>query len=94
MIVPKKNGKYRVCVDYRRLNKKIIRDRFPMPRIDDRIDALADARVFSVLDLKGLATGQGDWLLPCAGCCRKSSIYIVYYTGRPVRISQDSVRTI
>jgi len=39
-------------VDYRQLNRKILRDRFPMPLIEDRIDALADARVFSVLDLK------------------------------------------
>lgn len=38
--------------DYRQLNKKIIRDRFFMPLIDNRIDALANARVFSVLDLK------------------------------------------
>ncbi|XP_046599255.1 uncharacterized protein LOC124295072 [Neodiprion lecontei] len=52
VIVQKKNNEYRVCVDYRQLNKKIARDRFPMPLIDDRIDALADARVFSVLDLK------------------------------------------
>lgn len=51
-IVPKKNGEYRVCIDYRQLNKKIARDRFPMPLIDDRIDALANARVFSVIDLK------------------------------------------
>jgi len=52
IIVPKKNGTYRVCVDYRQLNRKILRDRFPMPLIEDHIDALADARVFSVLDLK------------------------------------------
>lgn len=41
-----------VCIDYRQLNKKIIRDQFPMPLIDDCIDDLATARVFSVLDLK------------------------------------------
>jgi len=40
IIVPKKNGTYRVCVDYRQLNRKILRDRFPVPLIEDRIDAL------------------------------------------------------
>lgn len=52
LVTPKKDGSYRVCIDYRMLNKKIIRDRFPMPLIDDRIDALSKFRVFSVLDLK------------------------------------------
>lgn len=52
VIVPKKNGKYRVCVDYRRFNKKIVKDRYPMPLIEDRIDELKNARVFSVIDLK------------------------------------------
>lgn len=49
VIVLKKN---RVCVDYRKLNKQIIRDRFPMSLIEDSIDELAEARVFLVLDLK------------------------------------------
>ena len=52
VIADKKDGSHRVCVHYRLLNKKIIRDQFPMPLIEDRIDALATSRVFSVLDLK------------------------------------------
>jgi len=52
VIVRKKDGSSRVCIDYRSLNKKITRDRYPMPLIDDKIDALAKFRVFSVLDLK------------------------------------------
>lgn len=52
VIVRKKDGSSRVCVDYRLLNKKIIRDKLPMPLIDDRIDALVGFRVFSVIDLK------------------------------------------
>ncbi|XP_076382074.1 uncharacterized protein LOC143260475 [Megalopta genalis] len=52
VIVPKKNGEYRVCVDYRKINKQIVRDRFPMPLIEDSLDALAGARVFSVIDLR------------------------------------------
>lgn len=52
VVVSKKDGTYRVCIDYRRLNAKIIRDRFPMPLIEDCIDALSRATIFSVLDLR------------------------------------------
>ncbi|KAK7865588.1 hypothetical protein R5R35_010119 [Gryllus longicercus] len=52
VIVPKKDGSHRVCIDFRQLNKKIVRDRFPMPLVDDKIDALVNFSVFSVVDLK------------------------------------------
>jgi hypothetical protein len=52
VLVKKKDGTIRICVDYRQINKKIIRDEFPLPIIDDLIDKLANAKVFSVLDLK------------------------------------------
>lgn len=52
VVVRKKNGSYRVCIDYRRLNRNIIKDHFPMPIIEDQIDKLSSARVFTVLDLK------------------------------------------
>lgn len=52
VIVRKKDGSSRICIDYRALNKKIIRDKYPMPLIDDKIDALVNFRVFSILDLK------------------------------------------
>lgn len=52
VVVQKKSGAYRVCVDYRRLNKNIIKDHFPMPIVEEQIDKLSVARVFTVLDLK------------------------------------------
>ncbi|CAH2094786.1 unnamed protein product [Euphydryas editha] len=52
VLVKKKDNTVRVCVDYRLLNKKIIKDEFPLPVIDDIIDKLCEAKVFSVLDLK------------------------------------------
>lgn len=52
VLVRKKDGAIRVCVDYRKLNSKIIKDEFPLPIIEDYIDKLAEAKVFSVLDLK------------------------------------------
>lgn len=52
VLVRKKDGKLRICVDYRLLNKKILKDEYPLPIIDDHVDKLAGARVFSALDLK------------------------------------------
>lgn len=47
----KKNGSIRVCVDYRQLNRKTVKDRYPLPVIDDQLDRLQDAKVFTTLDL-------------------------------------------
>lgn len=52
VLIKKKNGAYRLCVDYWRLNKKIIKDRYPLPLIDDQLDRLQGADVFTTLDLK------------------------------------------
>ena len=47
----KKTGQWRFCVDYRRLNDCTIKDAFPLPRIDDIVDSLAEQSYFSSLDL-------------------------------------------
>lgn len=48
----KPNGKYRLCVDYRKINEKIVKDRYPLPLVEDSIDSLHKQRVFSSIDLK------------------------------------------
>ena len=51
VIVQKKNGEIRLCVDYRELNARTRRDAYPLPRIDETLDALSGAQWFSTLDL-------------------------------------------
>ncbi|GFT05327.1 retrovirus-related Pol polyprotein from transposon 297 [Trichonephila clavipes] len=52
VVVKKKDGKSRVCIDYRRLNRKLIKDKYPLPLIDDILDCLQNAKIFTTLDLK------------------------------------------
>ena len=51
VVVPKKDGTLRICIDYRKLNQKTERDSFPLPRIEEALDALGGAKYFSTLDL-------------------------------------------
>ena len=52
LFVKKKDGTWRLCVDYRQLNKVTIRNKYPLPRIDDLFDQLQGAKVFSKIDLR------------------------------------------
>ena len=51
MFVPKSDGTLRLCVDYRDLNKQTLKNKYLLPRIDDLLDQLNGARVFSRMDL-------------------------------------------
>ena len=59
VMVKKKDGTLRMCVDYRRLNTVSQMDAYPMPRIDELIDRLGDALFITTLDLS-----RGYWQVP------------------------------
>jgi len=52
LLVKKKDGSLRLCVDYRQLNKMTIKNKYPLPRIDDLMDQLHGSSVFSKIDLR------------------------------------------
>ncbi|KAG1392547.1 hypothetical protein G6F60_012004 [Rhizopus arrhizus] len=52
ILVKKKNGEYRMVIDYRKLNAVTKKDSYPLPRIDDLLDTLGKARIFSALDMR------------------------------------------
>ncbi|CAL9012278.1 unnamed protein product, partial [Prunus brigantina] len=52
LFVKKKDGTMRLCIDYRQLNKVTVRNKYPLPRIDDLFDQLKGAKVFSKIDLR------------------------------------------
>ena len=59
VIVDKKNRKQHFCVDYRKLNAVTKKDNYPLPRIDDLLEALAYSKWFTSLDM-----ASGYWQIP------------------------------
>ena len=65
VLVRKKNGKLRFCIDLRNLNSKTLKDSYTLPRIDQTLESLADSMVFSTLDLT-----SGYWQVEMAEECK------------------------
>ena len=71
VLVPKKDGSLRFCIDYRRLNAKTVADAYPLPRMDDCLDSLGDAGIFSTFDCN-----SGYWQIPVAPEDRDKKTFI------------------
>ncbi|XP_075908910.1 uncharacterized protein LOC142905724 [Petromyzon marinus] len=69
VLVKKHDGSLRFCVDFRHLNKISVANAYPLPRMDESLDALAGARFFSTLDLTGF------WQLPLDDESRPKTVF-------------------
>lgn len=73
MLVQKKDGSLRFCVDYRHLNAITKLDIFPLPRIDDSLDLLAKSKYFTTLDL---ATGY--WQVQMEPASQEKTAFVTH----------------
>jgi hypothetical protein len=74
VLVPKPDGSLRFCVDYRKLNSITIPDTYPLPRMDECIDYLGDAAVFTTLDCN-----SGYWQIPVHPEDRDKTAFTSHY---------------
>ena len=66
----KKDGSFRLCIDYRALNERTIADAYPIPRIGETLDALSGSKFFSTLDLR-----SGYWQIPLSEDAKQKSAF-------------------
>ncbi|GFW24749.1 retrovirus-related Pol polyprotein from transposon 297 [Trichonephila clavipes] len=72
VMVKKKDGSSRMCIDYRKLNQKLVKDKFPLPLIEDVLNTLQEAKVYSTLDMR-----NGFFHVDVDEDCRKYTSFIV-----------------
>ena len=81
LLVPKPDGTFRFCTDYRKVNAVTIPDSYPLPRIDDCVDTIGSARYMTKLDLL-----KGYWQVPLTARASEISAFVT-----PDKFQQYSV---
>ena len=74
VMVPKPDGSLRFCVDYRKLNSITVPDTYPLPRMDECIDSLEEAAIFTTLDCN-----SGYWQIPVDPADRDKTTFTSHY---------------
>ena len=74
VVVPKKNGSIRICVDLKPLNENVMREVHPLPKVDDTLAQMSGARIFSKLD-----ANSGFWQIPLAKESRLLTTFLTPY---------------
>lgn len=74
VLVVKKDGSIRFCVDYRKVNEVSRFDAYPMPRVDELLDRLGMARLFTTLDLT-----KGYWQIPLSAESKEKTAFSTPY---------------
>lgn len=72
VLTKKKNGEWRLCMDFRVLNSRTVRDAYPLPRIHQILDRLRNSAYFSTLDLR-----NGYWQIPMAENSKKYTAFTI-----------------
>ena len=71
VVVPKKSGSVRICVDFRKLNESVLRETHPLPKVDNTLAQLTGATVFSKLD-----ANSGFWQIPLDESSRELTTFL------------------
>ncbi len=82
VLVPKKNGTLRICIDYCKLNAVTRPDPFPIPRIDDLLDGMSSAKFITTLDL-----ARGYWQVPMDPASREKTAFSTDFRKYEFRVS-------
>ena len=87
-VAQKPNGAFRICVDLKPSNESVLREGYPLPRVDEIVAQLSGSRVFSKLD-----ANSGFWQIPLAPSSRLLTNFVIpfgcYHFNKPLILRME-----